>query len=139
MIESLLDTDFRRMGTDTPPRRFAAADAVILLLIGVGTALSLPLFHSIRPVRVLVYGENRLVASYPLDTDRQFQVSCARGPVTITIENRKVFISKSSCPHGICMKSGKISRPNAQIVCAPNRLLVTIADSSPDSVDAISR
>ncbi len=124
----------------TPPlRRFVWVDALIITLILTGTALTLPAFHTLTPDSVVIFSENRRIATYPLDKDRTFSVNGMNGPVEIVIKNRSVSITHSNCPHGICMKTGSIGRPHAQIVCAPNHIMATITSSTNDTIDAIAR
>jgi hypothetical protein len=124
---------------DQPLRLFAWVDALIITLILTGTSLSLPAFHTLAPDRVVIYKENSQIATYPLENDRTFSINGVHGPVEISIKNRSVSIAHSTCPHGICMKAGSISRPHAQIVCAPNHIMLTITSSAEDSIDAIAR
>lgn len=120
-----------------PLCRFAWADALVILLVAAGSALTLPAFGRLAPETVAVFRENRLIASYPLAENRTVTVDGYIGAVTIEIKDRKVEISHAGCPRGVCMKTGAIGRPHRQIVCAPNRILVTINSSAGDSLDAI--
>lgn len=123
----------------TPPRLIAVADLILLLLITAGTTLTFPILSRVKPETVAVFKDNRLMGTYPLDVDRTVTVAGARGNVEVTIKNGAACITHADCPHGICKKSGSIRTPHAQIVCAPNHILITITSSRNDTLDAIVR
>lgn len=118
---------------------FTWVDALIILIISAAAALTLPAFRTLTPDNVAIFKENRLIATYPLEENRNVIVKGFKGPVEVLIKNRMVSVIRSTCPHQICVKSGRISRPHAQIVCAPNHILVTITSSENDTLDAIVR
>lgn len=121
------------------PRTFAPLDALVILFIIVAAGITLPVGSKPAPAKVVIFRDNRVVADYSIDCNRTVRVNGAVGPMEIVIKNRRVFVARSSCPHGICMKSGPIERPHRQIVCAPNHIMVTITSSEDDSIDAIAR
>lgn len=120
-------------------RYFGVADLVIIVLLLAGILCALPALSALSPTTVSIYRDNNLIARYPLDTDRTFSVTGYVGMVTVAIKDHTVSIIKASCPHQICIQSGKISTAHAQIVCAPNHLLITIASPSSGTLDAIVR
>lgn len=122
-----------------PVYRFRWCDAVIILMILSASLFSLPTLQALSPDTVSIFRENRLIATYPLNRDDTISVPGARGPVEIVIRNGKVAVSRANCPHGICMKTGAVNAPHAQIICAPNHILVTITSSAPDTIDAVAR
>jgi hypothetical protein len=131
--------------TDNPATKrstlpfFGTVDTIVILLIGIGSGFALPILKDATPSHVTIFRENRIVATWPLSGDRTITIEGSQGPVTVVIRNKAVSITHATCPHGICVKTGPISRPHAQIVCAPNRILVTVTSSSADSVDAVVR
>lgn len=122
-----------------PPRILAAIDLFIILVIGVLSYAAFPALSSLQPDEVSVYRDNKIVATYPLATDRTLRVSGELDTMVIAIENGSVSVIKADCPHGICQKTGAIRTPHAQIICAPNHILITITSSESDSLDAIVR
>ncbi len=80
-------------------------------------------------VCITVNGE---VQTYlPLDVDGVFPLN--GGTNTLHIENGSAYMVEASCPDKICITQGKISKTGQQIVCLPNRLIVTVT-SSPEEV-----
>lgn len=58
----------------------------------------------------------------------------------LTIENKEIWISEKTvyCPHNVCVKTGKISKPGESIVCLPNKTVIFIegdSASSPENRD----
>ena len=122
-----------------PPRFAALTDLFILLMIGGGTLLVFPAMTAVQPEQVAIYRDDHLLATYPLDTDRTIPVTGILGPMEITIKNGAVSVTGATCPHGICRKTGSITNPRSQIVCAPNHILIMITSSRNDTLDAIVR
>jgi hypothetical protein len=120
-------------------KRFGWADIIVIILIAAGTALTIPTIHNHTSETVSVYRDNRKIATYPLEQDRTFSVQGSIGKLTIAIKNRNVSVESADCPHHICEKTGPVSLPHAQIVCAPNHIVIVINSTTPDSIDAISR
>ena len=119
--------------------RFKWADCLLILLVITVTALTFPAFNTLTPACAEVFLENHLIATYPLNEDRIITVDGRKGQVRIAIKNRSVSIEHALCPRGICRKTGSISKPHGQIVCAPNHILVTITSNLPDTLDAVAR
>jgi hypothetical protein len=119
--------------------RFKWADCLLILLVLAATALTFPAFKTLTPACAEVFMENHRIATYPLNEDRIITVDGRNGPVRIAIKNRSVSIIDAVCPRGICRKTGSVSKPRGQIVCAPNHILVTITSNLPDTLDAIAR
>ncbi len=78
------------------------------------------------------------IASLPLDKDTVYTV---RGEYTnvLQIEDGEIFVVETDCPNKICQKEGAISRSGQSIVCAPNRMTVTITGGEGGGVDAITQ
>lgn len=109
---------------------FAIADAGIILIVLLLSAFTLPAIRMVQPDNVLIFKDNAIIATYPLTIDRIYTLQGAVGPVQIAIKNKSVSILQSRCPHRICKQTGSIRSANAQIICAPNHLLITIASKS---------
>ena len=122
-----------------PPRWAAIADIFIILIVLTVTLLTFPAISAIKPVNIAIYRDNRLIATYPLSVDRVISVPGSHGTMEITIKNGSASVTRSDCPHRICMKSGSIKKPYSQIVCAPNHILITVTSTGNDTLDAIAR
>ena len=47
-------------------------------------------------------------------------------PLTIRLESGRVCIGESACPSQDCVHTGWISRAGEQIICLPNRLVISL-------------
>ena len=76
-----------------------------------------------------MYLEGQQVASMSLDKNvlRKFQTE--RGNINVVVENRKAWISGSSCRHKICLFTPPVSLAGERIICAPNHFLLEIQGS----------
>lgn len=113
---------------------------LILLLVG-GAVGAFPLLSSMKPGTVVVFKDNSIVAQYPVSETKTVEIDGVVGKLKIEIANNAVQVVSSGCPHQVCVDHKPISHPNAQIVCVPNHVLITIkpANNSLLELDAITR
>ena len=84
--------------------------------------------------------DNELVAELPLSALSEtvtLDVPGARYPITVEAENGRVRVSHSECPSQDCVHTGWVSRSGGQIICLPNRLVVTVTGGGADA-DAVT-
>ena len=77
--------------------------------------------------------DGRETARLPLSRDTEFSVS-GKYHAVIAVEKGEAFVKTSDCPHGDCVKSGKISKNGQSIVCLPGRMTVTVEGEGVDAV-----
>ena len=102
----------------------------VLAAAGVLLAALFVLSGNGKAVQVTVDG--RVIATLPLDVDTE-QVITGVGDSQnrLIIRDGKVTVTDASCPDGICVSHGAISRPGQSIVCLPNRVVVTVTGGAP--------
>lgn len=108
-----------------------------VLLVGC-IGLSAYLF---RPRGAAAFAEIRsdgeLIETVSLAVNREFEVPAPNGGSnTVTVRNGKIAVTAATCPDHICMDRGWCNQ-GTQIVCLPNRLIISFAGGSPE-VDAIA-
>lgn len=54
------------------------------------------------------------------------QTVSINGHNTVTISDRRVWVSEADCPDQLCVHQGKTDKPGKTIVCLPNRMTVEI-------------
>ncbi|RKZ30570.1 NusG domain II-containing protein [bacterium] len=86
-------------------------------------------------VGIVCAGE--IIAETPLSRDTTIAFESCVGPIRIEVSDGYVSVVEASCPHKICVKTGKISRPGSAIICAPGRVAVFIEGETEN--DAITR
>ena len=84
--------------------------------------------------------DNELVAELPLSAHSEtvtLDVPGARYPITVEAEQGRVRVSHSECPSQDCVHTGWVSRSGGQIICLPNRLVITVTGGGADA-DAVT-
>lgn len=78
---------------------------------------------------VSVYHNGRQCAMISLEENVTKSYITRGGKLTFRINDRKVWVSESSCPHKICLSSPPISLAGERIICAPSHFLLEIKGS----------
>jgi len=112
---------------------------VLIVFLLVGAAFTYPLLRAMTPGSVTIQKGNRVVAEYPLNENRTFEVQGNIGPMLIEVSNGAVSVLRSSCPHQLCKLSSSVNRTGSQIVCVPNHVLISIKASGKKVHDAIAQ
>ena len=89
--------------------------------------------HPGTRAKVYLDGINR--GSLPLDKNLSRSYRGEKGKVSLTVQNRRVWVSDSSCRHKICSSVSPVSLTGERIICAPNNFLVEI--QGPRVVDTV--
>ena len=107
------------------------ADIVLLIIIlAVGSPLSvLSLTAGTAGDKVQISADGEVYGIYPLDMDREIEVTEDGHTNHITIKDGQVSMSYSTCLNQICVNTGAISETKDAIVCLPNRVVVEIISS----------
>ena len=122
-------------------------DLILILLVA---AAAVVLLFALRPqggtetltVRVTVDGVT--AAEYPLSAYTQPTRVAVEGlewPVVLELSPDGVRVAESQCPGGDCLRTGAIHTAGEQIICLPNRLIVSLegASNAPASdIDAVA-
>ncbi len=107
-------------------------DIFLIAAILVFSLMILALFSLIRDdgSYVVVRVEGVEVARYDLDKDGEHLLN--GGTNILTIENGQAYISRASCPDGLCMRMGRVEKSGETIICLPNKLTVTVLGNEGD-------
>ena len=107
------------------------ADIVLLIIIlAVGIPLSvLSLTAGTAGDKVQISADGEVYGIYPLDMDREIEVTEDGHTNHIPIKDGQVSMSYSTCLNQICVNTGAISETKDAIVCLPNRVVVEIISS----------
>ena len=65
------------------------------------------------------------------------EVPGARYPITVEAERGRIRVAHSDCPSQDCVHTGWVSRSGGQIVCLPNRLVITVTGGTAEA-DAVT-
>lgn len=139
----------KTMGT---PMRSSAADrdrptfgdGLVVLLIVLSAAV---LLWTLRPVHsdrmtVLITLDGKTVAEYTLQdlTAPVFLPIDAPWPLTVELQADRVRIAHSDCPSQDCVHTGWIDTPGQQIICLPDKLIISLTGAdhaSPEDFDTM--
>lgn len=84
--------------------------------------------HDGAQVQVRVAGTVK--TAFSLAEDTTYEITGADGGTNLLIiQDGEAWIEEASCPDGLCMNMGKISRKGQSIVCLPNQVVVEVVDS----------
>lgn len=101
--------------------------AALLVICG---GLSLIFLLPAEPAgQVEVWSEGKLIAVLDLSEEQEMTVQSAQGTNVVTIRNGAVAVTRADCPDHYCMHRGYCDS-GAQIVCLPNRLVLTFTGAS---------
>ncbi len=83
---------------------------------------------------VSITKNGRPYGSFDLNEDRLIDM----GSNVIAIKDGFVYMEEADCKNQICVNTGKISAPGQNIVCLPNRIIVTITGKE-EGFDAVAK
>lgn len=120
-------------------RRFSWCDLLIIIALAAGIIASIPALKTLPPQSVTIFRDNQIIAEYPIDENRIFDVDGKKGKMRVQIKDKGVSVHTSTCSHQLCIRQGSISAPRNQIVCIPNHILITINAPKENDLDAVAR
>jgi hypothetical protein len=74
--------------------------------------------------KALIHRDGTLIKEYSLDQNKVIKLE----DMVMEIEEGRIRVLESNCPNKICVKAGWASTPAQTIVCAPNKVLIEIAE-----------
>ncbi len=87
---------------------------------------------------VLIKVGNGPVQRVSLKMDRRINLKGEKGRVVIEVKEGRVRVVESSCFQKICVTTGWINKPGQNIICLPNKVLVTIEGNGSPKIDGLS-
>ena len=77
--------------------------------------------------RAVIRLDGRVVAEYPLNAARRFDVAGPLGRTVVEIQPGRARIAADPGPRQYCVKQGWLTRANAIAICAPNHVSLMLA------------
>ena len=113
---------------------------VLVVLVAAGAILFAfrPKNGNFLTARIVL--DNELVAEISLsdlDEPVTIEVPGAKYPITVEAEQGRIRVLHSDCPSQDCVHTGWVSRSGGQIVCLPNRLVITVTGGTAEA-DAVT-
>ncbi len=112
---------------------------VSLLIVGIIALVIWHFVYSVDGKYVTIEQRDNLIGIYPLNVDKEIEIE-HRGEVVnkIVIEDGYCYMEEAECPDHLCIKQGKVNKSGQTIVCLPNRVVVTVADSNSSDYDSVA-
>ncbi len=110
-------------------------DLILLFVVLVAGVIGIILINSAdtgKCAEIIIDGKTTEIIS--LDETCEKQVN----GVVISCEDGEIFIKESDCPDKVCVRSGRISKSDESIICAPNRVAVKIDGKKGSLPDAMT-
>ena len=79
--------------------------------------------------------DGRLVERLPLNGEIVYDVPLKSGHMAIVVSDGQAAVLASDCPDQICVRTGRIHRPNQAVICVPNRVVVRIVGNIGADID----
>lgn len=111
--------------------------AAVLLLAGILTLFLLPRQEQALTVQVMQDG--KVLLSRPLSEIGEpvlFEID-GEFPLVLELSKQGVQVAETSCPGEDCLHTGTITDAGRQVICLPNRLIVTLQGADP-GYDAVT-
>lgn len=124
-------------------RAFTPLDGLLLVLLLVGNWAVAGGATRGRAERVAISSTagTELVA-LPAKGERHLEVAGPLGATVVVLSPEGARVDASPCPHQLCVRAGKVSRPGAVVACLPNRVAVRLearGGGRREGVDAVGR
>ena len=127
-----MKTDFAKQ----QPRLRYDIILISVLLLASALFLAVNLLTRVEGNYVAVTEGENLVATYSLDVDGEYELG--GGSNVLVIEDGRAYVTYANCPGQHCVKTGKIHYVGESIVCAYNKITITVKGNSDDGVDIVS-
>lgn len=125
-------------------RRFGKNDWIflgVLLLVCLGCLAGFRLLYHKEGDSVAVTRDGELLGTYELSLDQTVEIRDYDGNVTniLTISGGQASMTEADCPDQLCVHQKAISTENENIVCLPNRVVVTVTASGSEGLDGFAQ
>lgn len=113
---------------------------LICSLLAIGGIIALILLLTRKAgALVEVRVDGRVVASYPLDRDAEYDIAGVDGGTNhLVIRNGEAWVESASCPDGLCVRMGHIRHEGASVICLPNKVVIAIVGGADGDADVVS-
>lgn len=113
---------------------------LIIVLVLVSVAFLIPVMAKEGTGDAYIYVRGELYGVYDLSDDTNIRIDNGKGLINeIEIADNAIFMKEATCPGKQCVNSGRISRNNESICCAPAGILIVIRSDRTSEYDAITQ
>lgn len=123
--------------------RFGKNDMLFLAALIVVLVLILYLFYGKKSLGadVVVTVDGKEFGRYSLSEEQQINITDAKGRITnvLLIQDGHADMIEADCPDQLCVHQSRISHENENIVCLPNKVVVTVVGGETSDLDAVAK
>ena len=125
-------------------RRFGKNDWIFIgILSGLCIGFFI-IFHMVggkSGTEIVITRDGETYGTYSLSEDQTIEITGEDGNVTnvLVIRDGEAYMKEADCPDKLCVHQKAISAENENIVCLPNRIVVTVTGSKEDGFDAMAQ
>lgn len=123
--------------TDSSEFKFKKNDVFVLFSVLTCIIIFVLVFHFTKKngtfAEITVDGKN--YGTFSLSEDQEIPIKNSDGDITNTaeIKDGKIFMTEADCPDKLCIRQGKKKDANSEIVCLPNKVVISVKSSDGDS------
>jgi hypothetical protein len=120
------------------------SDRITAVVILVSAALVIVMWivmHRTQGAVAVIRVDGAVVATLDLTspTSRILHITGTLGPlVVVTDGNGSIRVAEATCPDQICVHTAPARSPGDQIICVPNRMVITV-EGKGTSIDALAQ
>lgn len=93
-------------------------------------SLFLTMWSSAAGTRLIIRSGGQVVAESGLNTNRSFEIQGPLGTTHVSVENRRVRVTRDPSPRQYCVKQGWLSHAGETALCLPNQVSIELAGAS---------
>lgn len=111
--------------------------AAVIFLVGIIGSLFVLFAPKQSVVNIIQDGKTLMTLRLSEEKDRTFVLPYGDSSNTIEIKDGRIRVKDAQCPDKTCVHTGWLSSSAMPIVCLPNHLVISFADSEGE-VDAVA-
>ena len=114
---------------------------VVILIAVILVSISWIVMHRTRGTVAVVRVDGKVVATVDLTLrePQTLHITGVLGPLVIAADgNGSIRVTEATCPDQICVRTVPARSPGDQIICVPNRMVITV-EGKGIGVDAIAQ
>lgn len=109
---------------------------ILLVLLLAGSAFGIySAFFGGAGAEVVVYVDGEETGRYPLYEDCTVKIN--DGTNMLVIEDGSAHMEEAKCPDQVCVRHKKISKNGENIICLPNKVVVSVEGGEETEADAV--
>lgn len=125
-------------------RRFGRNDLLFiggLTVIGVALLIIFSIINQKSGTAVVITKDGVVYGTYPLSENQTIEIEDANHNVTniLKIEDGKAKMIEAHCPDQLCVHQKAVSIEKENIVCLPNRIVVTVTGEHHEGLDGFAQ